>query len=681
MKLISTGLAALIVSIALIGCGGGGASGSSSATPLTLNGIAATGAPIANAVITVLDATGTSKSTTADASGNYTLDVTGLTRPFLITASGNVGDEQVNLSSVVSTTASSASTVVANINPLTHAVASSISASSDPTGLANSMSRITNTAISDAISFLSTKLGTLASNVGLNGNFNPISDSAIANSTGIDKLLDNIAFSNQPGTGAIIFLKDGATIDDMSQTSTPPNTNAPNQSAATITLGTATDLSSATPVSGLTIRDYTVTDPIKNLLNTCFAISSTSRSSDPACNTLLAAPDYLNDSKSISSELSGWMSADYDNSTFTKPEIIRFYSPNRALAKFTGTRTDGVQFSFISVVGKISSGNPSTESSTGTWTLWGNQRTYSVAISGQAMRQVELNPNAIVPSGYYSTLTINISPYHRAFASVGGDASTPGTTCTGSACSYVKVSGPGLNTPLIYKRSPSCVGMALTVDIAHAPGSCTSVFKLNGVAVDPTKNLAMAFDPAIRTSNQGGAIATIANYSTTGMSSVDSSISSVLPYSPYVFEIHNGVTNSVTYIVERLRGRPPTTDELSKYKWLELTDATLAKMQPGANEFAGGSSIDISWTRSKDALPAFSTFVQFQQTSVFSTLVSQSSGFPVSNNVGTINATVVNHNANFPSPIVGGGGRSWIGLMARTTDGTLNYSAWSYSGF
>ena len=191
----------------------------------------------------------------------------------------------------------------------------------------------------------------------------------------------------------------------------------------------------------------------------------------------------------------------------------------------------------------------------------------------------------------------------------------------------------------------------------------------------------MAFDPAIRTSNQGGAIATIANYSTTGMSSVDSSISSVLPYSPYVFEIHNGVTNSVTYIVERLRGRPPTTDELSKYKWLELTDATLAKMQPGANEFAGGSSIDISWTRSKDALPAFSTFVQFQQTSVFSTLVSQSSGFPVSNNVGTINATVVNHNANFPSPIVGGGGRSWIGLMARTTDGTLNYSAWSYSGF
>ena len=85
MKLISTGLAALIVSIALIGCGGGGASGSSSATPLTLNGIAATGAPIANAVITVLDATGTSKSTTADASGNYTLDVTGLTRPFQVT--------------------------------------------------------------------------------------------------------------------------------------------------------------------------------------------------------------------------------------------------------------------------------------------------------------------------------------------------------------------------------------------------------------------------------------------------------------------------------------------------------------------------------------------------------------------------------------------------------------------
>jgi len=62
------------------GCGGG----KKGPVPSSLTGTAAVGAPIANAVVTVKDRNGVSKTGTTDALGKYRIDVTGLTAPFLL---------------------------------------------------------------------------------------------------------------------------------------------------------------------------------------------------------------------------------------------------------------------------------------------------------------------------------------------------------------------------------------------------------------------------------------------------------------------------------------------------------------------------------------------------------------------------------------------------------------------
>jgi hypothetical protein len=68
----------------LIPACGSGSSGGAAATPKALIGTAATGNPIANATITAKDRNGTVASGLTDVNGVYTLDVTGLTAPYLL---------------------------------------------------------------------------------------------------------------------------------------------------------------------------------------------------------------------------------------------------------------------------------------------------------------------------------------------------------------------------------------------------------------------------------------------------------------------------------------------------------------------------------------------------------------------------------------------------------------------
>lgn len=74
----------LVFALLLQSCGGGGSSSTPAVTPVNLSGTAAKGAAVAGATITVKDAAGVSKTATTGADGKYTIDVAGMTAPFLI---------------------------------------------------------------------------------------------------------------------------------------------------------------------------------------------------------------------------------------------------------------------------------------------------------------------------------------------------------------------------------------------------------------------------------------------------------------------------------------------------------------------------------------------------------------------------------------------------------------------
>lgn len=694
-------LVSAVLSFGLYGCGGGGGSSSSSSSGTSssssISGVAATGAPLSGALIVLTDKNGNSTSTTANQDGTYSLDVTGLVAPFIIVATGAVGDAQTTQASIIPNAPSAGSSSTANINPLTNAIATLLSSGSDPSTLGANLGSITSSNISNAIALLNTSLGGLASASGATSNFNPITDTATADGTGFDRLLDNLTFSVQPGTGAIFFAKDGATIDDMAASSTAPSPSTPS-SSNTLLIASNTNSVTALP-SSLVVRDFTVANYLQDALNRCFAIPYASgRASNSLCTSGIAAPDYLNNAKTLAQDLAGWMSAAYDGATFKRPEIVRFYTPTRALVKISGLRTDGVYFSLLTVVSKVTvSGSTSTESSNGTWQLTGNQRSFNVGITGMAMRQIEVNSSYSIPSGYFSALSpfIDITVNNLSstiFASSGGNASNPGTSCTGSACSYVNVTGPGLPVAgLFYKRNTSnssCnTQLVLAVDITTnmSGAGCTGVYKLNGIAIDPTKSLDVAFDPSVRANSQGGSIAAIPNYTASGRASVDAVIGTITPFTPYVFKIYDGTTGNTTYIVERLKGRPPTTSELAKYQWLELDQATLDQMySTAANPFPGGATINIGWRRSAFALPAKSAYIQFQSST--DPLVSLNKVLPISSTIGNVTASITNTSGVFPrAPTASTAfsstyrGRSWIGLQGRDPTDTVIYSAYSYS--
>ncbi|MDQ8022740.1 MAG: GDSL-type esterase/lipase family protein [Moraxellaceae bacterium] len=121
-------VAAVLTTIALAGCGGGGDSATTSApaaSATTLTGVAATGKAMASATIKVYDANGVVRSTTAAASGSYSVDVTGMTPPLLIVATRQTDSHVLELTSIVATVTAGGSTN-ANVNQLTDRIVSDV---------------------------------------------------------------------------------------------------------------------------------------------------------------------------------------------------------------------------------------------------------------------------------------------------------------------------------------------------------------------------------------------------------------------------------------------------------------------------------------------------------------------------------------------------------------------------
>jgi hypothetical protein len=111
LRASTAALVASIAALSMVGCGGD--SGGGQRPPDThVTGIAATGAPLANATVTLKDATGKSANATTAADGSFSVVSTGLKPPYLL----RVPAPQGNLYSV---SANDGATTVINVTTLT----------------------------------------------------------------------------------------------------------------------------------------------------------------------------------------------------------------------------------------------------------------------------------------------------------------------------------------------------------------------------------------------------------------------------------------------------------------------------------------------------------------------------------------------------------------------------------
>lgn len=227
------------MSLILVACGGGGGGGGTTTTSgVKLSGVVATGKPIAGATIVLKDAHGTMETVTADGSGNYTADVSSLTSPILLQVSSA---NSPTLYSVAASTATG--TNVVNVDPFTDLIVrnwyQSQTTPQDIDTVFTTSGAPSNPPTPQDIGTIKKVVTNIIAPVlqqeGVDPTtFDPITSPFVANSTGVDKVLDSTQVSINTSTQTV-----GVTTTD-------PTTGI-----------SGTAVTSTTPIKDLTVTDST----------------------------------------------------------------------------------------------------------------------------------------------------------------------------------------------------------------------------------------------------------------------------------------------------------------------------------------------------------------------------------------------------------------------------------------
>jgi mono/diheme cytochrome c family protein len=187
----------IAIGAVIAGCGSGGG-GSTSAPPAAVSGTAASGSPLVGQV-TLRDSSAVrrDKSSAIAGDGSYTIDVSDMTAPFLLKASGT----SEGVSRTMYSFADKPGT--ANINPLTSVIVANAAGVDDPATVFDRPDAATcekiRTGMQGSATTLKEKLKVLYDDFSVAGS-DPIKDSVKADHTGLDGMMDNVRISIVAGT-------------------------------------------------------------------------------------------------------------------------------------------------------------------------------------------------------------------------------------------------------------------------------------------------------------------------------------------------------------------------------------------------------------------------------------------------------------------------------------------------
>jgi hypothetical protein len=225
------------VALALVGCGGG-SSGSKPPPPpppaaQQLGGTAAAGAPLIGTV-TVKDSAGRTRGGTIDADGKYSVDVSGMTAPFMVRADGTVGGHAYTLYS-----AGVSSDVNGNLNvtPLTDLivanVAHDLAAARFATG---DFSVFTPAELAAKEEALRTSLVPILSSLGVQTSVDLLRMSFAADHSGLDAALDllDVEVDTTTKVATIRNVVNGSSVQDVIGTASVTGTIDPGGAATAV---------------------------------------------------------------------------------------------------------------------------------------------------------------------------------------------------------------------------------------------------------------------------------------------------------------------------------------------------------------------------------------------------------------------------------------------------------------
>jgi hypothetical protein len=372
MKIYKIALSALFT-VLLFGCGGGGGGGGSS-TPAAsvISGTAAAGAPVVG-IVTIRDSSTPvkEKTTPIDATGKYSVDVSGMTAPFMLRAEGDVGGRHYSMHSGALQTDVNGTI---NITPLTDLVMSNIAgqiAANLFANNANFASSITAANLQTEQAELRTLLGPVLTDLGLSATIDLLRITFNADHTGVDALLDALRITTDPATASALI------------------TNIVNNSVTVDSFATAdagTGLVGSGTASGLSTFDQ-INAQFKAWTNAFATALPATTTLDP----LFDQSNFLFEGENLATFLTNittdptFVGIQFTNVVIEQLDTASL--PNSARVRFEFVRAGSVGISVGMVLSKASS--------TANWLLQGDQRVGASAIN--AIAQSSANSNGCNP--------------------------------------------------------------------------------------------------------------------------------------------------------------------------------------------------------------------------------------------------------------------------------------------
>ncbi|HJV79845.1 hypothetical protein [Noviherbaspirillum sp.] len=411
---------------ALAGCGGGSSDTAQTPAPGTshaISGSAAVGAPLVGSV-TVKDALGATKTVAIGTNGAYSVDVTGMTAPFVFRASGTANGQTYTVHSIA--TAADADGKI-NITQLTDLVVANIAGQIaqnyyDRFEQSGNAGAGTTAAINAEAAKLKEKLLPVLTALGVEASvdllrtpFTPLADK-------LDQALDAIQVSVDANTNI-------ATISTL---------------ANAITIADDLRIKAAAETAPATLSADNVVDAAADMVRVKKAVTDFS---DKFANALpsvseltpLLTTGFLNDDQN-SSEFLGWISSESNlvGGAFTDISVhqIDYSDPTKVTARvsFTVKTKQGIE------LGRLQNWRVRKSNTDGVWRLHGNQRALALEAFASMTKVVSASSASCVNLGF----NFNIEDLN--------------STNNGGAIDHVLVTGAGLPPAGLRYNKPTTGG-------------------------------------------------------------------------------------------------------------------------------------------------------------------------------------------------------------------------------
>jgi hypothetical protein len=676
-------IAALLASALMTACGGGGGGGSSASNSAVLNGVAATGAALANAPVTVTNSLGVSpcqeSSISTNAFGSYTCTLkTGQVAPFFVVVTDPTGSS-APLVSVATTTPAVGTPLTVNATPLTTAILAQLASDGNAltlvasnTVVAADLQNVTNKVVAQ----LNGVLTSINAPVG----YNPFSTSitaATSSGTGntADMVLDVVKVVTDPATGRLALTtvsdptpKALATVSTTGATVTQPSAGVASLSQVAQVAARAFAACFALPVSQRVISTN-LTIPL-SAGGPAIVRSADACESITASTTNGAGMNYLHNGYIAGQHFYDLMTSDaMTGAVFSVPEIMAYYPGNTSLS---ATNPDRYDHAVINIRYVDSAGNPgnkitvtsrlpgtSTAQRDTEWWLTGNQQSVDVSLKTQARRVEQMK--GISASSTISTFMSGISLYVN--------TTGPGSTNLNLA----RISGPGLpgngtaGTGLVFKVSPT--SDTNYMDLFNKTGSLTvGSICGNNAGTTSCPNLWLA-----RTTGIASTAATTLDTNPTGQSWAQSTDgftpASFIRGADYKVELFYGSNTGTADVVltKTLLTDLTAATQLVNLPWNTLGALSQAAFNPTNVRSSQQTALPIDWVQNKSAQ---------QIASVQAVGVSGSfSGFKT---VPKGESSVIMDNVTIPAYNITTGSRTVL-MNYRMMDGSTKVAVYSYN--